>query len=239
MHENEVLRSAVVKGLKLDGGELELINRQSLKVLSADDVYAFKIAACNNQVDRDYEKFSDAALADMATLYIGKTMVYDHNWSASKQMARIYAATVEPMPDVAGGKQLVLRVYMLKTESTADVVAQIEGGILREVSVGARCDSAICGICGADKRKVFCEHRRGMVYDGTTCIVQLDKVSDAYELSFVAVPAQPAAGVTKNYGGEDVPPEGANDQAKMKAEFDLKVRLRKAHIKMLKNESED
>ncbi|PKM71511.1 MAG: hypothetical protein CVU91_13390 [Firmicutes bacterium HGW-Firmicutes-16] len=237
MHENEVLRSAVVKGLKLDDGELELINRQSLKTLTAEDVYVFKVAACNNQVDRDFEKFSDAVLSDMAAIYPGKTMVYDHNWSASKQTARIYAASVETMEGVVGGKQLVLRVYMLKTESTADVIAQIEGGILREVSVGARCDSAICGICGADKRKVFCEHRRGAVYDGTTCIVQLDKASDVYEVSFVAVPAQPAAGVTKTYGGEEVPP--ADDAKNGSAELERKLRLRRAKIKMLKIETEE
>lgn len=236
MNENEVLKSAVVKGLKVDDKELELINKQSLKVLTADEVYVFKVAACNDQVDRDYERFSDTALSDMAKLYVGKTMVYDHNWSASKQTARIYAASVEPMPDVASGKQLVLRVYMLKTESNADIISQIEGGILREVSVAPRCDSAICGICGADKRKVYCEHRRGAVYDGTTCVVKLEMVSDVYELSFVAVPAQPAAGVTKTYGGENTPPAGEKNS---NAELGLRVRLEKTKIKMMKIRMEE
>lgn len=235
MNENEVMRSAVVKGLKIDDSELELINKQSLKTLTADDVFVFKVAACNNQVDRDYEKFSDVALSEMAKLYVGTTMIFDHNWSASKQTARIYAADVQPMQDVSGGKQLVLRAYMLKTETTKEYIEQIEGGILREVSVGVRCDSAICGICGADKRKVYCEHRRGAVYDGTTCVVALEKVSDVYEVSFVAVPAQPEAGVTKNYGGEDNKPsdiEKNNEQ-------DLFHRVIEAKIKFLNLETEE
>ena len=42
-----------------------------------------------------------------------------------------------------------------------------------------------------------CAHRKGAVYDGETCLAVLSEPLDAYEFSFVAVPAQRAAGVTK------------------------------------------
>ena len=37
----------------------------------------------------------------------------------------------------------------------------------------------------------------GEVYDGAQCFFQLEEAVDAYEFSFVAVPAQPRAGVVK------------------------------------------
>ena len=59
-----------------------------------------------------------------------------------------------------------------------------------------------CSICEADNTKTYCEHRAGEEYDGKTCYKALDDPKDAYEISFVAVPAQPEAGVTKDYGGK-------------------------------------
>ena len=37
------------------------------------------------------------------------------------------------------------------------------------------------------------------------CYIELTCAQDAYEVSLVAVPAQPAAGVVKRYGGPDGP----------------------------------
>ena len=43
-----------------------------------------------------------------------------------------------------------------------------------------------------------CVHKKGQVYGGRQCYGKLCGISDAYEWSFVAVPAQRAAGVIKN-----------------------------------------
>lgn len=199
----------VVKGLTADEGELALINAQALRPLSADEVFVFRVAACDDQVDRDYERFTENALKGLAKLMVGRTMLFDHVWSADKQAARIYAAGVEQAGEV---KRLVLRVYMLRSEQTAPVIAAIEGGILREVSIGCAVAKATCSVCGANRFETYCGHLPGREYEGQTCHVDLDDAMDAYECSFVAVPAQPGAGVIKRYGGAGEPPEGSDIQ---------------------------
>ena len=104
--------------------------------------------------------------------------------------------------------------------SRSGTITAIEGGILREVSVGCRTAKATCNICGVNKRERWCEHYPGRVYNGTKCIVQLDDPTDAYECSFCAVPSQPGAGVVKAYGGEDnkpAPPDPKDDPEVRKA----------------------
>ena len=71
----------------------------------------------------------------------------------------------------------------------------IDGGILREVSVGCAMGKALCSICGQEYGT--CCHRKGETYEGEVCICELHDPVDAYEMSFVAVPAQPGSGVTK------------------------------------------
>lgn len=213
----EISKGAVVKALDVTEADLALINRQALKALTADEVFSFRLAACNDQVDRDYERFTAAALEGLARLYVGRPVISDHVWCASKQAARIYAAGVE---EHDGVRQLVLRAYMLRTEQTAGMIAAIEGGILREVSVGCAVGKAICSICGKDNFAARCGHRPGREYDGVLCHMDLDDARDAYECSFVAVPAQPGAGVIKRYGGDGESPadrETAGDPEQEKA----------------------
>lgn len=215
-----IQKYSCVKGLKLTDSDLELINKQSLRPLAAEEVYVFKVRACDDQVDRDFEHFSASALGRMAELFVGKTFIFDHFWSASQQTARVYAADVE---NEGGVNSLIVRAYMLRNDNTAHVISSIEGGILREVSVGVRGKSAVCSICGANKRKVWCEHLPGLEYGDKLCTVELGDICDAYELSFVAVPSQREAGVVKTYGGEDTRPETPKTTNKS-----LSVRIRLA-----------
>lgn len=179
--------------------DMALINAQALVELSADDVFVFRVAACDDQVDRDGERFTHKALGQLGDLFVGRTIIMDHAWSARLQTARIYDSDLQESDGVT---QLILSAYMVRNEATAPVIQAIEGGILREVSVGCAIKHAICSVCGTDKAVGWCEHRPGKEYDGETCVVDLDEATDAYELSFVAVPAQPGAGVVKAYGGE-------------------------------------
>ena len=158
-------------------------------------------------MDRDCERFTDETLEGFAALFVGRPVLRDHNWETKNQTARVYAAGVEPMDGASGGKQLVLRCYMVRTAATADIITAIEAGILRECSVGVAVKEAVCSVCGVNQRTGWCEHRGGVEYDGATCFFELRGAEDAYEVSLVAVPAQPEAGIVKSkrYGGPESP----------------------------------
>lgn len=208
--EHEILKSAIVQRQAADDGELALINRQALRELTAAEVFTFRLAACNNQVDRDHERFTDQTLEGLAKLYVGKPVLMDHAWCAGAQTARVYAAAVEAAGEV---KQLVLRCYMPRTEKTAETITAIESGILRECSVGCMVERVICSICGSDQLETCCRHIQGREYDGQVCHMDLDGAKDAYEVSLVAVPAQQDAGIVKSkrYGGQE-PREETGDE---------------------------
>lgn len=184
--------------------DMEKIHRQTLVELTAEDVFTFRLAACNDQPDREHERFTLETLEGLAPMYVGKPVILDHEWSAKGQSARVYDAYVE---EAEGANHLVLCCYTLKNDYNAQLIQAIEGGILREVSVGCAIEQAICSVCGADLTKIWCEHVPGREYEGETCVVELTGAADAYEVSFCAVPCQPGAGVRKSYGGEAKQPE--------------------------------
>ena len=194
-------QAGVDQALVLDEAELELINAMSKKTLTADEVYAFAVRLCDNQVDRDGERFPVEALEELAGLFVGKSGIFDHQWSAMGQTARIYRTELvreEGTLTQAGEPLCYLKgyAYMLRTDRNRDLIAEIEGGIKKEVSVGCAVAQSRCSICGENIRD--CPHEKGMTYDGRLCWADLVGATDAYEWSFVAVPAQKEAGVMKS-----------------------------------------
>lgn len=189
------------EGAALTAGDLELIGALARRPLSQEEVYTFSVRLCDNEIDRDFERFSPQTLEQLAPLFVGKPVLRDHNWSAGAQTARVYAAQVEQLPDRLA---LVLRCYMPRLPETAGVIAAMEAGILRECSVGVAVRQAVCSICGADQLQTGCPHFPGRQYEGQTCVMELEGGADAYEVSLVAVPAQQQAGIlkSKRYGGK-------------------------------------
>lgn len=175
--------------------QLARINGLAKGTMTAEQVYVFSVRLCDDQVDRDFERFPVETLEKLAPMFVGKTVILDHMWSAKGQTARIYRAEVVRQDD--GKHDLVVACYMMRNESTVDIIASIEGGILKETSVGCSVSRAVCSVCGEEYGS--CGHRKGQVYDGQLCVVDLLDPVDAYEMSFVAVPAQPGAGVTKSH----------------------------------------
>lgn len=227
-----IFKNASVSLSDVTPEDLEKINRFTLEPLKAEDVFVFKVNAGDNETDdRNFEPFNVNALMDLKDLYIGKTVIKDHERNADNQIARIYDTELVAEPKLTGAGEpfttLYCKCYMLKTESNADLIAEIKAGIKKEVSTSCAPKRIICSICGTDNAKNYCRHYPGRTYvkdDGEhVCTMTLDGAKAAYELSLVAVPAQPRAGVAKHYkpvGFEDenetppAPPEETPDTEK-------------------------
>ena len=197
-------QAGVDQGTALDQTELGLINAMSRKKLTGEEVYTFAVRLCDNEVDRDGERFPAETLEELAPLFVGKSGIFDHQWSAAGQTARIYRTELvrdESVLTAAGDPLCYLKgyAYMLRTEGNKDLIAEIEGGIKKEVSVGCAVEEARCSICGENIHdRSRCAHEKGREYSGKLCWADLVHATDAYEWSFVAVPAQKNAGVMKS-----------------------------------------
>ncbi len=184
--------------------ELELINSHATVPLTAEQVFCFTVTLCDNDIDRDCERFTEKALKELAGLFIGKTGISDHSMRSKDQMARIFHTFVtedKTKKNVLGEPYVALkaRAYMLRTDENSSLISEIEGGIKKEVSISCSMAESTCSICGGDMKTHSCKHIKGRSYNGKKCHAVLASPTDAYEWSFVAVPAQRNAGVTKSF----------------------------------------
>lgn len=197
--------------------DIALINQFSKRELAPEEVYCFSVVMCDNDIDRDLERFTSKTLDELAPMFVGKTVISDHSWRSGNQIGRIYATEVQRTAEKNQTgeplRQLVGKVYMLNSEDNKATIDAIEAGILKEVSVGVSIQTQTCSLCGESMRfswasfKMECKnhHILGETYPNEgLCFMNLDDPRDAYELSFVAVPAQRNAGVRKAANDPDV-----------------------------------
>lgn len=209
-----ICKTADIQPLSATEEDMRKINKYTLSPLESEEVFVFKaIMADNEQDDRNFMPFNLKALQDLKRLYPGRTMLKDHDRKADNQVARIFdteliqnsgkvTALGEPHTELAA------KIYMLATEENKDLITAIKGGIKKEVSTSCSPKKMVCSICGTDNMKSYCRHWPGRSYDVTEngnqmkkqCKMLLDGAKAAYELSFVAVPAQPRAGTSKSIG---------------------------------------
>lgn len=216
-----IIKAASVQENQVTEKDLKLINQYTMKDLTAENVFTFKLAICDNQIDRDFEQFTDSALSGLAKLFKGKTVISDHAMSTANQCARVYNTEVIKNGDIS---QLVGYCYTIINGNTKSFIDDVEAGIKKEVSISCSVEKCVCSICGIDNRKAYCPHSAGRDYGGKQCTYKLDGAKDAYEVSFVAVPAQKEAGVIKSYGDKpctDLPQE----EKSIVSDVGLKIKL--------------
>lgn len=207
---------------------LEKLNKFTRRELSGDEVYIFTVTLCDNEVDRDNERFSRKSLDEMSEKFIGVTGIFDHDpkekikphgffiprWSRRGKRIRQGKLRIFKRLRLHGEDCVKCRPYQRNRRWNK-----------KEVSVSCSAEKQICAICGADRRERACRHIKGRRYDGKKCVVTLDGISDVYEWSFVAVPAQVCAGVTKKSYEEDIHESAADtDDTEKRAELEGKIR---------------
>lgn len=210
-----ICKLASLQPLEATEDDLKKINKYTLAPVTAEEVFIFKATmADNEQDDRNYMPFDLKALQALKKLYVGKTMLKDHSRRADNQIARVFDTELvqNANKQTELGElhtELIAKIYMIKTDSNKDLIAEIKGGIKKEVSTSCMPEKMICNICNTDNMEKYCRHWPGVNYtidDGSAsgtkkrCKMLLSGAKEAYELSFVAVPAQPRAGTHKSIG---------------------------------------
>lgn len=237
------LKSAQVSSQKIDSKELSQINKLTLEPLKEEDIFVFKVAMCDNEIDRDFEVFPLKTLQGLQKLFIGKTIIKDHKRTSDNQVARIYSTELVQHGNktTKTGElftQLVGKCYMLNNDSNKNLIDEIKAGIKKEVSIGCSLKKEVCSICGTDNRKTWCNHMWGKNYEGKECYFTLEEPKDAYELSFVAVPAQSKAGIIKKYESKQKCLETINNKEKntnKESTLDLDIELIDSFLFINKN----
>ncbi|MDE6707860.1 MAG: hypothetical protein K2K06_07475 [Oscillospiraceae bacterium] len=195
----KIQKNTEISTSEISEDDLTIINTMAMAEVTKDDIFTFKVVLCDNQIDRDFEAFSIETLRQLANLFVGKTVIKDHNPSSDNQIARIYRTEIQETQNISS---LIAYCYMMRTASNADLIKEIQGGIKKEGSVGCAIGTKTCSICGADLQKSYCRHVTGETYKGKLCYSVLSDAQDAYEFSLVAVPAQKNAGISKKFDFE-------------------------------------
>lgn len=183
--------------------DMALINGFALKKLTPQEVFCFSVILCDNDIDRDFERFDEKALKSLEKLFVGKTGILNHSMKSEDQSCRTYKTELitDNSKKTADGKPymyLKAWCYTVRSEKNDPLIRDIESGIKKEVSISCASKSRICSIC--DEKN--CSHIAGRSYGGEVCYKTITDICDAYEWSFVAVPAQRKAGVTKSFKKE-------------------------------------
>ncbi len=183
--------------------DMALINSFALKKLTPQEVFCFSVTLCDNEIDRDFECFDEDSLKELEKLFVGKTGILNHSMKSEDQNCRTYKTQLirDANKKTSHGKPyMYLKVwcYTVRSEKNNSLIRDIESGIKKEVSISCASKKRICSICGENN----CSHIAGKKYNGEICYKTISDICDAYEWSFVAVPAQRAAGVTKSFKKE-------------------------------------
>lgn len=159
---------------------------EALRGNESKDIYTFKIKMCDNEVDKDLERFNEDALDKIAKMYVGRTGIVDTN-----KFAHIYDTEVVKeygKKTTVGDTYCWLKgyAYIIRTNENKHLIDEIENGIKKEVSIGCSVKDRVCSICGEEYG--YCEHKKGETYDGKLCFAELRNPESVYEWAFVQKP---------------------------------------------------
>ncbi|MCD7096943.1 hypothetical protein [Stenotrophomonas sp. MMGLT7] len=138
--------------------QLAQIRQYTLADLPAEQLYVRTFALAHNAIDRDRECFDEALLADYARTLPGKGLFIKHptSWDGDggPGKGRWFAAQLDRMsldeartllrepdlkfpPGAATAVVLMASAYLVRTAGNADLLAEIDAGVVGDVSIGS------------------------------------------------------------------------------------------------------
>ena len=215
----------------LSDENMQKINKYTRRELKPEEIYCFNVILCDNEIDRDNERFTISALQKISEIFVGLTGIFDHNHKGENQTARIYDAWVETDSSRKTTENEVYHcvkasAYMVRNKSNQDLILEIDGGIKKEVSISCQVIKLMCSVCGVNRKEKSCSHVSGKKYNGKNCYIIMDEPIDAYEWSFVAIPAQRNAGVVKKFDAQSETEKNVTGKDESDLDEDAIVRLK-------------
>lgn len=183
----------------ISANDMALINATAKQELKPEDVYTFSMRMCDNEIDRDFERFSVHALQLLSNMYIGKSGIIGSQYPDLYNIVKIYKTELILEPGqvtTAGDGYCWLKgyAYMVLNEQTKELISEIKSGSKKEISIGCSISNKVCSVCG----KTNCNHVGGRQYDGKLCWFTLQDPIEVYEWSFVTEPNCRPASPLKN-----------------------------------------
>lgn len=171
--------------------ELDIINMYHPHPLAREDIFVFSVVLCDNNIDKDYERFTVECLEKLSTMFLGKTGILETSFDSKNYTARIVSCKIEAVDDkrtILGDDyfRLVAKAYLPICEANKNIIASIENRTVTEVNIGCSVRSTVCSICGNDITSCNCPHIKGEIYDDEYCCGLLIEPAEVYEFSLVA-----------------------------------------------------
>lgn len=147
------------------------------------NLYYFNCVLVTDEVDDDNEMFTDQALREMCSMFIGKTGIIDAY--GTTYYPRIFDTKIKQKHGVT---KLKASAYVyINNDNDVD---RLRDFLLahKECSISCCCTSKVCSICGRNQHREPCQHVKGKAYGHKNCVYKLSGVTDVYEWSFAEEP---------------------------------------------------
>ncbi len=178
---------SIVQTRELQAGDATMaaINALALKALTPDDVAVFSLDICNDQIDKHHSRFPHDELTRINAMIPGRPFMERHDLRGTLPRGTFFRSQLASHDGMLSVRP---DVFMLRTEENKDFIANIEGGVYRETSIGIAFMRPECSICGKDIRE--CRHIPGRDYDGAMCHYVMHDVREVIEGSIVPAGSQ-------------------------------------------------
>lgn len=143
------------------------------------------VCLADNEIDRDYERFSISALQDMAKKFVGKKGIIGEDKLGKTQWGRILSCEVrtDNTKITKAGEvytSLEARVLINNTSENFSLLNKMMSKV-QKGSVSCSVAHHICSVCGADDSKYSCVHIKGKMFNGKPAYRILWGVTEVYE----------------------------------------------------------
>ncbi|MCR8656940.1 hypothetical protein [Paenibacillus endoradicis] len=182
--------------------QLAKINQLARVPLTEEEAYTFQAKLVGDKViPRRFSRITPNFLRKMADqAKQGVSLLLDHSWANLGIMTIPLGRTYDSRLQQEGDEYALYADHYMKLGQElngikVDQLADgIDAGTIFDTSIGFYTTKHNCSICNEGYFSGKCEHFRGMVYEGVTCIVEMDD-GGLMENSLVFDGAYPGAGV--------------------------------------------